>query len=69
MLKKPDGLPVADWIEMNMTQRGGWTKEFFESVGIAWPPKAGWKRKLIDNEINDEWTRILKSNFTTTKNS
>ena len=39
-------------IELLKTDNGGWTKEAFESLGVSWPPKKGWKKELL----NREWT-------------
>lgn len=32
---------------------GGWNREQFELMGIAWPPRRGWKRLVIGQEIDD----------------
>jgi hypothetical protein len=35
-------------IESLKTAKGGWTKASLASLGVAWPPPAGWKEKLLD---------------------
>ncbi len=40
-------------IEALKTERGGWTKESIASLGVSWPPKKGWKKKL-ELEVNGD---------------
>jgi hypothetical protein len=35
-------------IESLKTAKGGWTKASLASIGVDWPPPAGWKEKLLD---------------------
>ena len=35
-------------IEAAKTNNGGWTKEQLEQWGVSWPPKKGWKNKLLE---------------------
>lgn len=32
---------------------GGWNARQFKLLGINWPPKEGWKNKVIGNYIED----------------
>lgn len=34
-------------VESNMTKGGGFTLDFLASIGVSWPPPAGWKDKFI----------------------
>jgi len=34
-------------IESLKTARGGWTKASLASLGVPWPPPAGWKDRLL----------------------
>lgn len=34
-------------IEAAKTERGGWTREMLERWGVSWPPKRGWKERLL----------------------
>jgi hypothetical protein len=38
-------------IESKKTERGGYTKKQLAVWGIPWPPRKGWKKKLIDSSI------------------
>jgi hypothetical protein len=31
--------------------RGGWNRAQLEIIGIAWPPRAGWKKRLLAEEV------------------
>ena len=43
-------------IESLKTAKGGWTKASLKSLGVTWPPPAGWKNKLLDNaECSHTW--------------
>lgn len=35
-----------DWIEHHATPNGAWTRAQLASLGVSWPPKHGWKRRL-----------------------
>lgn len=36
------------------TPAGGWTKETLAKWGVPWPPKKGWKGRLIEGHHNVE---------------
>ena len=40
-------LPSPAEIEAGKTPAGGWSRATLASWGVAWPPPAGWKRRLI----------------------
>jgi len=43
-------------IESLKTAKGGWTKASLASLGVAWPPPAGWKKQLLDKaECSHTW--------------
>ena len=43
---------MLEKIESMRTANGGFSKKDLASLGVAWPPVAGWKKKLIE-ECND----------------
>jgi len=45
---------VIEKIQLNKTEKGGWTKAFLASIGVAWPPPKGWKKEIErrENERN-----------------
>jgi hypothetical protein len=40
-------VPTAAEIEAAKTPRGGWTRATLAKWGVDWPPRRGWKRRLI----------------------
>ncbi len=36
-------------IESLKSSKGGWTKASLASLGVPWPPPAGWKAKLLND--------------------
>jgi len=48
---------IKDKIESARTKNGGWTKETLQSLGVAWPPKKGWKKELIEKELREQIAR------------
>ena len=45
---------IKDKIESARTKNGGWTKETLQSLGVAWPPKKGWKKELVEKELREQ---------------
>ena len=41
---------TSEIIESIRTPAGGFTRKGLESIGVSWPPKKGWKRKLIQED-------------------
>jgi len=41
-------------IEALKSPKGGWSKESLKSLGVSWPPKRGWKNKLLSQTIEKE---------------
>jgi hypothetical protein len=37
-----------------MSSAGGWKAEQLEILGVKWPPREGWKRAVIGQEITEE---------------
>jgi hypothetical protein len=35
-----------------MTKNGGYTRECLAFLGVAWPPKQGWKKRVIGNSVD-----------------
>ncbi len=51
---------IKDKIESARTKNGGWTKETLQSLGVAWPPKKGWKKELIEKELREQIARDIE---------
>ena len=48
MMKKMNtDIVTTEMIDRVMTRKGGLNKESFAYLGVAWPPKAGWKKRII----------------------
>ena len=45
---KIDGGTVVTqaWLEANRTKRGGWNAKQLAILGIPWPPRQGWRRRV-----------------------
>lgn len=41
-------------LEKGKSSKGGWNKHQFKCLGIEWPPKTGWKDRIIGKEITIE---------------
>lgn len=52
---------TAKYINDHKTSKGGWTRKQVEALGGSWPPKRGWKREIIGNEISDSDAKIFES--------
>jgi hypothetical protein len=50
MSDKPIRKISAQEIEAARSPKGGWTKATLAAWGVAWPPRAGWKERLIAGE-------------------
>src|SRR5260221_7681362 len=50
MSDKPIRKIAAQEIEAARSPKGGWTKATLAAWGVAWPPRAGWKERLIAGE-------------------
>ena len=37
---------IKRFIELGKTEKGGYTRQFLESIGVEWPPRQGWKKDL-----------------------
>lgn len=33
---------------------GGWNSTVLEKLGVPWPPKKGWIKRIVDSDIPDE---------------
>jgi len=40
-------IPTAAEIERARTPAGGWTRKQLAQWGVEWPPRRGWKQRLI----------------------
>lgn len=45
---------TAEEIEAKKTRAGGWTKAQLAEWGVDWPPKKGWKDRLIKGEPEEQ---------------
>ena len=47
-------LVTKSFIETNCTERGGWTKAQILALGIEYPQKQGWKRRIVNTYITEK---------------
>ena len=43
-----------DWLMNHSTKKKAWTKEQLKALGIPWPPKKKWKKRIIGTAISKE---------------
>ena len=52
-LQEPAELELThDLIEAGQTPRGAWTAAQLAELGVAWPPRRGWKERLVGTSIS-----------------
>ena len=57
---------TATLIEAGKSIRGGWNRKQMDILGVDWPAREGWQRKVIGKEIHgDEAERFLHLRGTT----
>lgn len=39
-------------IKSGQSAKGGWTRKQLQLLGVEWPPKQGWRRRVIGREID-----------------
>lgn len=55
-------LLTKEKIERLQTGNGGYDKKTLALFGIKWPPKKGWKRKVVGKEVDEnQYLKILNS--------
>lgn len=45
---------TEEFLSAGMSERGGFSRQQLELLGISWPPSQGWKRALLGQSISDE---------------
>jgi hypothetical protein len=45
---------TEEWVRRYQNGNGGWTRDQLEALGIGWPPREGWIRRVVGIEISDE---------------
>jgi hypothetical protein len=45
---------TEEWVRRYQSGNGGWTRDQLECVGVKWPPREGWIRRIVGTEISDE---------------
>ena len=43
-----------EFLDKNRTKNGAWKRRQLEIVGVKWPPKKGWKAKIIGKKISKD---------------
>lgn len=44
---------TAEWLEANKTSKGAYTQQQLLVLGVEWPPRKGWQKRVIGAEIRD----------------
>lgn len=50
-----------DWLTKNCTRRGGYNRVQIEAVGLKWPPRHGWKNRIVGREITEQQQQLFES--------
>jgi ribonuclease HI len=46
---------TTELLEQGRSERGGWTRDQLELLGVGWPPPpSGWAKRLVGKEIDDQ---------------
>ena len=48
-------------IERHLTAAGGYRRNSLEALGVQWPPKKGWKERLLRGEDPNQGSMFRKS--------
>lgn len=54
-------LLTKDYILKHRTKAGSWTKSQIEALGLKWPPKSGWIKKLEGRFIGKYQMGVFES--------
>lgn len=54
-------------IEKGASDGGGWTAKQLAILGVSWPPKGGWKERVIGNFISTDDAEMFLSLKNTSK--
>ena len=62
--RHPRAIAAEKAIEAAKTPRGAWTRAQIEAWGIKWPPKKGWKSRIIARHVRTgEPLRVAPTNL------
>ena len=50
-----------EWIANNKTKNGGYKRVQLQAIGVSWPPKQGWPRRVAGKEISLEQKQFFES--------
>ena len=42
-----DKIVTKEMIDSKLSMRGGWTKKAIAYLGVPWPPRSGWKARIL----------------------
>lgn len=52
-----NGEELARLVEKLRSKRGGWTKKELAEIGVGWPPKKGWRKRIIQTFEREKRSR------------
>lgn len=47
-------LITKELILKNKTKNGAWTRDQLQALGVKWPPKHGWMKRIIGKPISSD---------------
>ena len=45
---------TEQWVRQYQSRGGGWTRDQLEAIGVSWPPREGWIRRIVGSRISGE---------------
>ena len=57
-----------EWLINNTTKSGGYTRVQLALLGVNWPPVSGWKKNVVDTEVDDNITHQFEQISQQSKN-
>lgn len=49
------------YIDRNRTKKGAWTRKQLEAIGVSWPPRHGWKDRVVGNVISHDAAKVFEA--------
>lgn len=52
---------TEDWVKAYKSRSGGWNRAQLACIGVEWPPRSGWVKRVIGRQISDESRRQFET--------
>lgn len=51
---------TIEYIQAHKTENGSWTKAQIFALGLSYPLKNGWQKRLVGQELSDEQAKLFE---------